>query len=254
MNVKGLTKINSLLQRLPAGALYFASWLNENGISHTLQQHYRDAQWLTSIAPGVMYRTGDKPTLFSALSCFNTQLNKKFYIGALSALEIRGFAHYVPLGRQQIMVYCPRGEWFPQWFSKYDWGVDIVKKYSELNETGIATINENRFDVAVATPERAFLECLSLAPKYYYLIDLYYIMEMLSSLRPDLLQNLLEECNSAKVKRLFLYMAEKAGHTWLEDLDLSKINLGTGKRAIVKNGIYNSKYQITLPGDLVNYE
>jgi hypothetical protein len=167
---------------------------------------------------------------------------------------MRGFSHYVPLGRQTIVVYCPHNEWFPTWFSKYDWGVEIIKKYSEFSETGISTINENSFEIAVSSPERAFLESLDLAPKYYNLTDLYQVMEMLNGLRPNLLQQLLEECKSIKVRRLFLYMAEKAGHSWLEDLDLSKINLGKGKRSIVKNGVFNAKYQITIPRDLVNYE
>jgi len=254
MNTTGQTKINSLLQQLPSGALYFGAWLNDNGISYFLQRHYRNSQWLTAIDKGIMYRTGEKPTLFSALSCFNSQLNKKFHIGALSALEMRGFAHYVPLGRQTIVVYCPRDEWFPKWFSKYDWGVEILKKYSEFSETGITTINENNFDIAVSSPERAFLESLDLAPKYYNLTDLYQVMEMLNGLRPNLLQQLLEDCKSIKVKRLFLFMAEKAGHSWLEDLDLSKIDLGKGKRSIVKNGVYNTKYQITISRDLANYE
>jgi len=254
MNTTGQTKINLLLQQLPSGALYFGSWLNESGISYSLQRHYRNSQWLTAIDKGVMYRTGEKPTLFSALSCFNSQLNKKFHIGAVSALEMRGFAHYVPLGRQTIVVYCPRDEWFPKWFSKYDWGVEILKKYSEFNETGITTINENNFEVAVSSPERAFLESLDLAPKYYNLTDLYQVMEMLNGLRPNLLQQLLADCKSIKVKRLFLFMAEKAGHSWLKDLDLSNINLGKGKRSIVKNGVFNSKYQITISQDLKNYE
>jgi len=59
-------------------------------------------------------------------------------------------------------------------------------------------------------------------------------MEMLNGLRPNLLKQLLNECKSIKVKRLFLYMAEKANHSWLEDLDLTNIYLGKGKRSIVK--------------------
>jgi len=254
MNTTGQTKINSLLQKLPAGALYFGSWLNKNGISYFLQRYYRNSQWLTAIDKGVMYRTGEKPTLLSALSCFNSQLGKDFHVGAMSALEMRGFAHYVPLGRQTVVIYCPHNEWFPKWFSKYDWGVEIMKRYSEFRETGITTMNENNFEVAVSSPERAFLESLDLAPKYYNLTDLYQVMEMLNSMRVNMLQQLLETCKSIKVKRLFLYMAEKAGHLWLEDLDLSKIDLGKGKRSIVKNGVYNSKYQITVPRDLANYE
>ena len=254
MNTTGQTKINLLLQELPSGALYFGSWLNKNRISYSLQRHYRNSRWLTAIDKGVMYRTGERPTLFSALSCFNNQLDKNFHIGAMSALEMRGFAHYVPLGRQTIVVYCPRDEWFPKWFSRFDWGVKILKKYSEFSETGISTISENDFEVAVSTPERAFLESLDIAPKYYNLTDLYQVMEMLNGLRANLLQQLLEECKSIKVKRLFLYMAEKAGHSWFEVLDLSKIDLGKGKRSIVKNGVYDAKYQITIPRDLANYE
>jgi predicted transcriptional regulator of viral defense system len=254
MNTAKQTKINSLLQKFPAGALYFASWLNENEISYFLQRHYRNSQWLTAIDKGVMYRTGEKPTLFTALSCFNSQLNKKFHIGALSALEMRGYAHYVPLGRQTVVVYCPRGEWFPEWFSKYDWGVEILKKYSEFNDKGITKVSENGFEVAVSTPEKAFLECLDLTPKYYNPTDLYQVMESLNGLRPNLLQQLLEESKSIKVSRLFLYMAEKANHMWFKKLNLTKINLGKGNRSIVKNGVYNAKYQITIPKDLADYE
>jgi hypothetical protein len=254
MNTTRQTKINSLLQKLPSGALYFGSWLNRNGISYFLQRHYRNSQWLTAIDRGVMYRTGETPTLFSALSCFNSQLDKNFHIGAMSALEIRGFAHYIPLGRQTIVVYCPQNEWFPKWFSKYDFGVNMLKKYSEFSETGISTINVNNFETAVSIPERAFLESLDLAPKYYDLTDLFQVMEMLNGLRVNLLQQLLEKCKSIKVKRLFLFMAEKAGHSWLKNLDVSKIDLGKGKRSIVKNGAYNAKYQITISRDLANYE
>ena len=105
MNTNGQTKINLLLQKFPQGALYFGSWLNKNGISYFLQRHYRESKWFTPIDRGVMYRTGEKPTVISAVSCMNFQLNKKFHIGAMSALEMRGFAHYVPTGVPLILVY-----------------------------------------------------------------------------------------------------------------------------------------------------
>ncbi len=77
---------------------------------------------------------------------------------------------------------------------------------------------------------------------------------MLNGLIPKLLQQLLEENSSVKVKRLFLYMAEKAGHSWFHDLNLDRIYLGKGKRSNVKNGVYDPKYKIILPRDLANYE
>ncbi|HOD98048.1 MAG TPA: type IV toxin-antitoxin system AbiEi family antitoxin domain-containing protein, partial [Syntrophales bacterium] len=73
------------------------------------------------------------------------------------------------------------------------------------------------------------------------------IMENLVALRTDVVQRLLAACRSIKVKRLFLYMAEKKEHTWLLKLDLSKVDLGKGKRMIVPHGRFDAKYQITVP-------
>jgi hypothetical protein len=46
-------------------------------------------------------------------------------------------------------------------------------------------------------------------------------------------------------------MAEKSGHAWFKHIDLSKINLGSGKRSLVMGGQLEPKYQITLPKGLV---
>jgi len=77
------------------------------------------------------------------------------------------------------------------------------------------------------------------------------MMEGLTNLRPKLLQELLERCTSIKVKRLFLYMADKAQHHWLTFIDQAKISLGEGDRSVVKAGIYVSKYRISVPKELV---
>lgn len=74
-------------------------------------------------------------------------------------------------------------------------------------------------------------------------------MENLVTLRPDVVQGLLTVCRSVKVKRLFLYMAERQENAWLSKLDLSKINLGKGKRMIIPNDRFDAKYQITVPVD-----
>ena len=85
-------------------------------------------------------------------------------------------------------------------------------------------------------------------------MDTYYVMEMLTTLRPKLLQQLLESCTSIKVKRLFLYMAEKAGHSWFKVVDVSTISLGSGQRVLANGGKYISKYNITIPHELAEYE
>lgn len=94
------------------------------------------------------------------------------------------------------------------------------------------------------------MECLYLAPEHQPLLETYELMEGLNNLRPVTVQKLLESCTSVKVKRLFLYMAEKAGHDWFNYLKTEKIDLGSGKRVVVPGGRFNTKYQITVPVDL----
>ena len=107
------------------------------------------------------------------------------------------------------------------------------------------------FSIRISSPERAILEYLHLAPDSIDLMECYQVMEGLSTLRPRLMQQRLEECRSIKVKRLFLYMAEKARHEWVKRLELSKLDLGKGPRSIVKGGVYSNKYALNLPKELV---
>ena len=102
--------------------------------------------------------------------------------------------------------------------------------------------------------EQAFLECLLLVPDYYNYMDLYYIMEQLTSLNPENVQIALEGTSSQRVKRMFLYMAEKAGHYWFDMLDVDKLGLSSSKMKLVDNGVYISKYRITVPKELNDYE
>ena len=249
-------KINQLLRKLPSGSLFFSSWMRENGISYELQRRYRDSEWLKPLGAGVMVRTGENPSIYGALSSLNKQTGKHFYVGGLSALELAGYTHYVPMGRPVVYVGHPKDEWVPSWLRKYDLGVDLLFVTSEYfdTDTGITPMMQGAFEILVSTPERAFMECLNLAPRQYNLMDLYYVMEQLTTLRPDMVQALLEQNTSVRMKRLFLFMAEKAVHAWFSDLDLQKIDTGSGKREIVPNGVYDSRYQIVIPEELKNYE
>lgn len=94
------------------------------------------------------------------------------------------------------------------------------------------------------------MECLYLTPKRLDMVECYQVMEGLVNLRPKVVQQLLESCTSVKAKRLFLYMAEKAGHQWLQFVDQTNIHLGAGDRSLVDNGVYVAKHHISIPREL----
>jgi hypothetical protein len=90
---------------------------------------------------------------------------------------------------------------------------------------------------------------LHLVPRKVGFDEARLVMGNLATLRPEVVQGLLEACRSVKVKRLFLYMAETEGHAWLTKVDLSKVDLGKGKRMVVPKGRYDAKYRITVTLD-----
>jgi hypothetical protein len=124
--------------------------------------------------------------------------------------------------------------------------VKVADEKDMMSTARFTQFNEKEFFVTISSPERSALEMLHLVPKNVGFSEAHYIMENLTSLRPDIVQGLLEKCRSIKVKRLFLYMADKCDHTWLPELDVSKVDLGKGKRMIIPNGQYDAKYQITV--------
>lgn len=255
MSLDNVNKLNQLLQGAQDGKLYFSAWLKANGYSDQLVKQYRTSGWLTMLYKGVMYRTGSKITVWGALSCYNEQLGKTFHVAAHSALELLGFNHYVPMGKSKLMVHHKKEERVPLWMITVEFDSEIHPFTTEIFTQQFTQIHtKNEFPLLISSAEQAFLECLLLVPQQYNLMDLYYIMEQLTTLRADVVQSLLEGCASNKAKRLFLYMAEKANHYWYEDLDTAKIDLGTGKYQLAERGVYLPKYKITIPKELYSYE
>lgn len=248
------SKLNKMLQSGQKNGLLFASWLIEQGYSKQLLSRYRSSGWLSALCKGVMYRTGDRLSAFGALQSFNEQLGKSFHIAAHSALELWGFNHYVPMGKPLLMVSTAGGK-MPQWMGYDAFDREFTFFSTEVfARAQITTISYLDWRLLISSPEQAFMECLLLTPRLYDYMDLFYIMEQLTTLRPDILQSLLETTKHYKMKRLFLYMAEKAGHYWYDELDLTRIDLGTHKLQLVPSGVYVAKYRMTIPKDLNDYE
>ena len=255
MDIVTGTKINQLLTNIDPSGLIFSSWLKSKGYSDQLQKQYRDSGWLVSLSQGVMYRTGSTLSALSALASCNLQTGSTHRIAAHSALEYAGFNHYVPMGKPTLTVALNPAKKRPAWMGKDMFDMTFRTFHTATFPEPEVVTNAVKHGIQyISSPEQAFLECLILAPKFYDYMDLYYIMGQLTTLRADVVQRLLESCRNFSIKRMFLYMAEKAGHYWFEELNTERIDLGTSKIQLVPNGAYISKYRITVPKALSEYE
>lgn len=249
------TKINNLRRQIPSNGIMLTSWLEKSGFSRSEVHDYMKSGWLQRISTGVYQFTGDTPSLYGILASYQKQVDLKYHIGAASALELKGFSHYITMGKPTAVVFSPVKPPLPRWLNDTELDMNLMEVASKvLGSAGIEQMDYQGQTLTVSSPERAIMECILLSPSRYDLMDVFYLMEMLTSLRSGLVQQLLENCTSVKIKRMFLYMAEKAHHRWFAKLDRSRISLGSGTRSFAKGGVKVNAYNIVIPKELADYE
>ncbi|MCK5806221.1 MAG: type IV toxin-antitoxin system AbiEi family antitoxin [Lentisphaeria bacterium] len=245
------SKINQLLRCWPEGAVGTMDWLREHDMSRKLADWHVRSGWLDRIGRGAFVRGGDKPDWTGGLYALQSQLGLTVHVGGRSALELQGRAHFVPLGRKQVLLVSDEQERLPSWFANHDWGADVSHRCMSLFDSpprqSLTTMPCGRYEVTLSARERAIMEYMHLAKTNADVEHAHELMAGLGLLRPDIVQPLLERCTSVKVKRLFLWSAEDAQHPWVSRLNASKITLGKGKRQIYKGGQLSAKYDITVP-------
>jgi len=245
-------KIKGILESIPKGGVLLGAWMTRQGLSRTEQASYVKSGWLERIDRGVYKIADSEIRVYPALVSLSMQADFQYHIGAFTALDLKGFSHFGLLGRPKVFVYAPKK--MPDWLGGYDNGIGLISKTNnKYGAIGITEYETDGLTLRISSAERAFFECLDMIPSEANPMDLYYIMEMLTALRPRMLMRLLE-CASIRSRRLFLYMAQKASHPWFDDLDLSKVYLGNGDRSISAGGVYDSEYKIVIPKELARYE
>jgi len=245
-------KLMRLLSNHIPGTVLLASWLEKNGFSRDLQQYYLKSGWLESYGIGTFKRPNENVKWTGALNSLQRQTELQVHVGGLTSISLQGLSHYVRMEKEPLYLFSPQYVKLPKWFLNQEWSNQIIHVKTKFLPANSALFEYSRdgLKLQLSCPERAILECLYLAPDRFDMMEGYQILEGLVNLRPKVLQELLENCRSIKVKRLFLFMASKARHQWLDFVDQTRIELGTGDRVIVKGGVYISKYKISLPKEI----
>lgn len=246
-----MDKINRLIRQWQKGDIKLSSTLNGMGYKNDLLKKYVQSGWLESLGYGAYKLADDNVEWYGGIYALQEQKESNIHPGGKTALILKGYSHYLSNSPDRVDLFGRKADLLPKWFKDQDWGIRInyiqTKMFNYNNINYYTSILHKNFGLTISSPELAAMEMLSLIPKGQSFDEAAKIMEGLTTLRPQLVQNLLEECNSVKVKRLFLFITQKQDHLWLKELDLKSINLGSGKRSIVQNGVFDRKYNITIP-------
>jgi len=272
--IKG--KLNRLQRTLPEGLVVDSTWLERHNVSRQLRRKYVMNGWLLTLARGVYCRPSpsEQPSPLpwqQLVISLNALLNLPVAAGGRTALELQGFSHYVAAsGTREAHLFS--NEDLPGWVSRVPLNTKLVLHSARKlfrnrdvppyftagtmppspEDSGFTeqTWGHWKYPLTVSTPERAILELLNEVPKSETFHQADVLMEGLRNLSPRRLQGLLADCRNVKVKRLFLWFADRHNHAWLQKLDRTGIDLGKGKRMLVRGGKLDTKYNITVPENL----
>jgi Transcriptional regulator, AbiEi antitoxin, Type IV TA system/Transcriptional regulator, AbiEi antitoxin N-terminal domain len=278
MSEQTASKLNQLEKDLPEGLLVDSAWLEKHGYYGSLRKKYVVLGWLEQPARRVYRRPRGTLSWEQAVISLQTLLEVPVVTGGRTALELQGFAHYLAREQKEVHLYGRQPP--PLWLHKLPLSVrfvfhnsnrlfrndPITRGITSLSwnlQTGAGTSNDplqggltiqpwGHWDwpLTLSTPERALLELLDELPDRESFHQADKLMEGLTNLSPRRLQKLLEDCKSVKVKRLFFFFADRHNHAWLKRIDRQLVDLGKGKRLLVRGGKLDQAYGITVPEDL----
>jgi len=264
MGLQNDKKLNKLHVLLPEGVVVPSKWLVEQGYSRQLVRKYVQGGWLVALGRGVYARPQTVPNWQGFVLGIQHFAGLSFHVGSVSALNLQGYAHYLPLGDSTKEGHNPIHLWgqgkVPAWVK----AVTIPRilqfhqrqlfvSLTSADGLGAMPSGVRDLQIQVSTPERAIMEVLyEVGDDEHAFIHAFELFEGLTSMRPKVVNTLLQHCKSIKVKRLFLFMADQLSYPWISRIEKDQLDLGSGKRVVVKGGKLDKKYLITVPERLDN--
>ncbi len=242
------SKLNQMLEHWPECGVVTLRWLRSRGVDRRLADKYVQSGWLQRLGHGAYSRPGSSVDWWGAVRALQSQ-GLQLHPGAMTAFELRGYAHYLALGERAVMLFGTQGTRLPRWFENHCWSREITlvttRVFLDL-EYSTSLLRHAGVVLEVATLEHAAFELFYLVPDRHSYGAATQVMESLTVLRPHVVQRLLETCTSVKAKRLFMHCAERFGHAWLSHLDLTAVDFGSGKRTIHPGGRLDDKYELVV--------
>lgn len=271
-------------QIVPHGLVVTRHWLMEK---KRIERHTVD-NWVKSgrlvvVFYGV-YKKPDTKLTWQGIVCSLQYMQYILAPGGLTSLELHGMGHYLSLSSQKTIHLYGKGK-LPTWINRllpdvtfirhsqqqlfggklfvnhsYNVNKDILTKVDPWHNKSLTTPMPWGLDdwpMTISSPERALFEVLMDVPEKISFEHVDQLMQGMVSLSPRRLNMLLELCDSIKVRRLFLWFAERHKHPWFNKIDREQFNmanhtLGSGKRVLFLGGKLDPTYLITVPPEMAN--
>jgi hypothetical protein len=260
------SKLNWLLNNTAPGHLVLQPWLSAHDISPQLAHKYTQSNWLTKLRTGVYIRSGRPPQWQDAVHGLLEQNGIPVRIAGLTSFSLQGRSHYMKNHEHAVWLGLPSGVVLPTWFREFpneaalkpkrkhpQWELIRTAKISSLSTKDFVHLETGGSKLPASNQELAIYEILEAVPKLISFEHAAELFQGLVNLSPRKIQSLLARSSSIKTNRLFLFLADHYQMPWRPRVNDAEINLGSGKRQIVKGGKLDKTYHITVPAKFIDH-
>jgi len=251
--------MDDLKKMIPTGEAASRCTLIKAGIKpYTLDNYLRSGK-LKLLSKGVYCWNDNLPNWQGLVASLPRLIEQKIIVGGITALELQGYAHYLKINpNQHIHLYSDSH--VPLWVKSLFVSLQTVQVFwhssghlwlkTASSDEGVFIQDEQNYNLPVSSPERAILELLLLLPDQFSFEFTNEVFQGLTQLSPGKMSLMLMMCKNIKVKRLFFWFSDKYNYPWRKHLNEKEFTLGVGKRVIASGGIFDNRYNITIPASM----
>jgi len=241
---------------LRPGYLVNRKILYSYGLTRPDVDYYVRSGFLTSFAHGVYHRKSDYNLTSHEIIASLEDLGYSAHVGGFSVVSEAGLDHFVSVRDIAPSISLYSAESLPKWLNNKSFPLPFTStKQSWLSKLPNSVYRKQSFsqwsrEVKYATLELALLEQLVDAKLESDIVAIDRQLEGMANLSPTRLNELLRLCPNIKAKRLCGWLLQRHDHAWIKRIQWDTVDLGKGKRSIIKGGRYNDQWQITVPSKM----
>lgn len=243
----------NLEKLLKPGYLVNRKVLYSYGLTRPDVDYYVRSGFLSSFARGLYHRKSDYNLTWREVVASLKDLGYHAHVGGASVVREAGLDHFVSVSDSATSISLYSAESLPKWLSD----TQITETLTDTKQSWLKKLPNSAYrtqtfgqwdrEIKYATLELALLEQLVDAKLEAELVAIDRQLEGMANLSPTRLNELLRLCPNIKAKRLFGWLSQRHDHAWVKHIKWDKVDLGKGKRSLIKGGRYNDQWQITVP-------
>lgn len=236
-------------EQLSQSGILVSTYIVENGIPHEQIQEFIAAGELERISVGLYAKQQGYISPLEVVGALQNQMHLDVHVAAMSSLVYQEKLVSPDGDNQKLLLSSTNFTRLPKWVHEREWSsvYSVTRMFDEFAESDFVQLAMDGHAIKVSCLELAVLECLEPVTNEERFENALHLMRQIDSIDVAKMQSLLGRSKSVKTNRLLMHLAEKTKRSWYGELNQSTMNFGEGDVQVIKDGLLDPKFNITVP-------